>query len=248
MGATGNDVAHDQARSLVAAGDAGMVTGATLQAELTISSAGFFACAGAAARWSPETAAGWDCHRCSSATARSPGSRWRPAPSSTPGCCRPGPRPAGRALLKPRPAAPRAEHEPAVASPPSRPGLVMAAGRTDLTSAAPSCACGGWRRAPSPARLAPRPVSTTTPLVPRPPAPLLQCSPRVPPGRRPAGCAVRAWRSSRSRRGVRRGQRRAWMLAVALLAGSPCSTSPRRRRRGVAGLGRGAGPAPRLPG
>ena len=47
-GATANDAARDAARSLGARGYAGLVTGATLQAELTHLGPGFFACAGAA--------------------------------------------------------------------------------------------------------------------------------------------------------------------------------------------------------
>jgi len=47
-GATANDAARDAARSLGAHGYAGLVTGATFQAELTHLGRGFFACAGAA--------------------------------------------------------------------------------------------------------------------------------------------------------------------------------------------------------
>ncbi len=45
-GSTANDPARDAARALTAGGYAGMVTGATLQAELTNLGQGFFACAG----------------------------------------------------------------------------------------------------------------------------------------------------------------------------------------------------------
>src|ERR1700722_12979861 len=47
-GATANDIARDTARVLASRGYAGMVTGATLQAELTHLGEGFFACTGAA--------------------------------------------------------------------------------------------------------------------------------------------------------------------------------------------------------
>jgi lysylphosphatidylglycerol synthetase-like protein (DUF2156 family) len=46
-GATGNDAARDLARSLVTSGYAGVVSGSTLQAELTNLGTGFFACPGA---------------------------------------------------------------------------------------------------------------------------------------------------------------------------------------------------------
>jgi lysylphosphatidylglycerol synthetase-like protein (DUF2156 family) len=46
-GTTVNDIARGSARSLVHGGHAGLVTGATLQAELTHLAPGFFACAGA---------------------------------------------------------------------------------------------------------------------------------------------------------------------------------------------------------
>jgi lysylphosphatidylglycerol synthetase-like protein (DUF2156 family) len=47
-GATGNDAARDLARSLVSSGYAGVVSGSTLQAELTNLGTGFFACPGTA--------------------------------------------------------------------------------------------------------------------------------------------------------------------------------------------------------
>ena len=85
-----NDTARDAARRLVGRGYAGLITAATFQSELTHLGLGFYANVGRHRRGgggAPRPARA--CRRSSSTTSGSAGSSWRPGPSSTSGCCWP---------------------------------------------------------------------------------------------------------------------------------------------------------------
>ena len=128
-------------------GYAGLVTGATFQAELTHLGPGFFACVGRGGEVVEE-------HRGRLGLPpvflqkQWPGSSSRPAPSSTSACCWPG---RELAAQRPRALVARGRHpsmHPSLVAPPTRRGVVAARPRPERAHAAPG-GSGDGRRVPS---------------------------------------------------------------------------------------------------
>ena len=140
-----NDLARDAARLLVAEGYAGLITGATFHSELTHLGVGFFANVGATAEVVEEHRGRLGLPPVFMHAARSAGSSWRPAPSSTSACCWPRGPPVAQPPRAPVVARDRHGRAPATRpwSPRSPGRLVAARPRPGRPTAAPA-GSAGW--------------------------------------------------------------------------------------------------------